>query len=739
MKRLIPILISLTVLVVGVGLRIADPKIVQTLRIAVFDSFQRIKPRAYQDAPVRIVDLDDATLEKMGQWPWPRTEVARLVDRLTELGAAVIVFDIVFSETDRTSPQSVLPLWPDTPEVEALRAQLDRIPDHDTILAEAIAKSRVVVTGFALNNDTLIRTPVLKKGYSFGGEDPLRWVRKYRGAVTNLPVLEEAAAGNGSFNLAFERDGIIRRYSTFSRLGDELYPTLGLEALRVVQGGRRGYQIKTAGASGEFSMGERTGIVKVKIKKFVIPTDQRGRMWIHFTRDVPERYIPAWRVFEPDFPREAVEGFILFIGTSAAGLKDQRPTPLNPVAAGVEVHVQALEQIILGWFMERPDWAPGAETLFLAGLGLLLIFLLPWVGALWCAILGGVATLGAFGVSWYAYDTLHMLLDPVYPSIFALLVYLVESLVSFLRTEAEKNQVRGAFGRYMSPALVEQLAENPEQLQLGGEIKDMTLLFCDVRGFTGISELFKGDPQGLTSLINRFLTPTTNDILARHGTIDKYMGDCIMAFWNAPLNDEEHAGHACDSALAMFDSVNELNATLEAEAKAADKRFIPINIGIGLNSGDCCVGNMGSEQRFDYSVLGDDVNLASRLEGQSKTYGVGIVIGENPYRRAENYAVIELDLIKVKGKNEAVRIFGLMGAPAMCDEPGFQALSERHAAMLDAYRGQDWAKARGLAAECRKLDGDIGGLYDLYDERIDVFEADPPGADWDGVFTATSK
>ena len=739
MKRLIPILISLTVLVVGVGLRIADPEIVQTLRIAVFDSFQRIKPRAYQDAPVRIVDLDDATLEKMGQWPWPRTEVARLVDRLTELGAAVIVFDIVFSETDRTSPQSVLPLWPDTPEVEALRAQLDRIPDHDTILAEAIAKSRVVVTGFALNNDTLIRTPVLKKGYSFGGEDPLRWVRKYRGAVTNLPVLEEAAAGNGSFNLAFERDGIIRRYSTFSRLGDELYPTLGLEALRVVQGGRRGYQIKTAGASGEFSMGERTGIVKVKIKKFVIPTDQRGRMWIHFTRDVPERYIPAWRVFEPDFPREAVEGFILFIGTSAAGLKDQRPTPLNPVAAGVEVHVQALEQIILGWFMERPDWAPGAETLFLAGLGLLLIFLLPWVGALWCAILGGVATLGAFGVSWYAYDTLHMLLDPVYPSIFALLVYLVESLVSFLRTEAEKNQVRGAFGRYMSPALVEQLAENPEQLQLGGEIKDMTLLFCDVRGFTGISELFKGDPQGLTSLINRFLTPTTNDILARHGTIDKYMGDCIMAFWNAPLNDEEHAGHACDSALAMFDSVNELNATLEAEAKAADKRFIPINIGIGLNSGDCCVGNMGSEQRFDYSVLGDDVNLASRLEGQSKTYGVGIVIGENTYRRAENYAVIELDLIKVKGKNEAVRIFGLMGAPAMCDEPGFQALSERHAAMLDAYRGQDWAKAGGLAAECRKLDGDIGGLYDLYDERIDVFEADPPGADWDGVFTATSK
>jgi adenylate cyclase len=270
-------------------------------------------------------------------------------------------------------------------------------------------------------------------------------------------------------------------------------------------------------------------------------------------------------------------------------------------------------------------------------------------------------------------------------------------------------------------------------------MKDMTLLFCDVRGFTSISELYKSYPQGLTSLINRFLTPTTNIILERLGTIDKYMGDCIMAFWNAPLDDDDHAGHACESALAMMDCIVDLNVTLKAEAEAEDKRFIPIKVGIGLNSGECCVGNMGSEQRFDYSVLGDDVNLASRLEGQSKTYGVDIVVGENTRQRAPGYATIELDLIKVKGKNEAVRIFALMGDPETCQDPAFQALADRHAAMLEAYRGQRWDEARALATECRQLDGKISGLYDLYDERFDDYEANPPGDDWDGIFVATSK
>ena len=738
MRGLFNTLIALGLLAVGLILRVSDPEIVRGLRLVVFDTFQRIEPRAYQSAPVRIVDLDDETLERLGQWPWPRTLVARLVSRLTELGAAVVVFDMVFAEPDRTSPNQVLELWPDTPAVKVLREQLARLPDHDRILAETIARSSVV-TGFVLTNGELPRRPVAKKGFAFGGDDPRQFLVPYTGAVTNLPEIEAAAAGNGSFNLVPDRDGIIRRVSTVLRLGDDLHPSLVLEALRVVQGGRPSFIVKSSGASGEFSFGEHTGINHVRVGAFVIPTNARGEMWLHYTRFVPERFIPAWKVLEPGFPPGAVEGFIVLVGTSAAGLKAQLPTPLNPVAAGVEVHAQALEQIILGDFLERPDWAVGAELIFLVVLGLLLIFLLPLVGALWCAVAGVIAAAGAFAFSWYAYEQLNWLFDPVYPSIFVLLIYLFESLVGFLHTEAEKRQVRVAFGRYMSPALVEQLAAHPETLKLGGEMKDMTLLFCDVRGFTAISEYYKSDPEGLTRLINRFLTPMTDLILARSGTIDKYMGDCIMAFWNAPLDDEDHARHACSSALAMMKGIRELNDELRAEAEAEGKRYLPINVGMGLNSGECCVGNVGSEQRFDYSVLGDNVNLASRLQGQSTIYGVDIVVGENTVERAGGFAAVEIDLIRVKGKSEAVRIYALLGEPEVGEGPEFKAFNERHQTMLAAYRAQQWQRARELLAECRKLNGGLDSVYELYDIRLVEFEVDPPGPQWDGVFVATMK
>ena len=738
MRRWLHILFPLALLAFGIGLRATDPDVVQGLRLIVFDTFQRLHPRTYQPANVRIIDLDDESLERLGQWPWPRTLVARLVTRLNELGAAAIVFDMVFAEPDRTSPDQVLSLWPDTPAVRAFRRYSDESPNHDRVLAAAIADANVV-TGFAFTYGNLPRKPAVKKGFAFSGDDPRRFLPAFTGAVVNLPEIENAAAGNGSFNMAAERDGIVRRMPTILRLGDDLYPSLMLEALRIAQGGGPTYIVKSSGASGERSLGEHTGINHVKVGAFIIPTDAQGRMWMRYTPFVPQRYVPIWRVLEADFPRDLVEGHIVVIGTSAAGLKDQRSTPLNLITPGVELHAQALEQIILNDYLERPDWANGAELVYLAILGLLLILLLPRVGALWCAVIGGSAIAAAFVFSWYAYTRVNWLFDPVFPSIFVLLIYLVESLIGFLRTEAEKRQVRNAFSRYMSPALVEQLAANPEKLQLGGEMKDMTLLFCDIRGFTSISETYKSDPQGLTRLINQFLTPMTDLILERRGTIDKYMGDCIMAFWNAPLDDEDHARNACASALAMMHRLDGLNEQLRAEAHAEKRRYIPIRVGIGLNSGNCCVGNMGSEQRFDYSVLGDDVNLASRLEGQSKTYGVDIVMGERTYLRVTDHATLELDLIKVKGKDEAVRIYALLGEADMHESDAFKALSECHQAMLDAYRSQHWQKARDLVAECRRLNGDLSGLYDLYDGRLDAYEANPPAPDWDGVFIATTK
>ena len=402
---------------------------------------------------------------------------------------------------------------------------------------------------------------------------------------------------------------------------------------------------------------------------------------------------------------------------------------------------RAFEQILDQDFIRRPDWAVGAEIIYMLIIGLALVFLLPRIGALACAFAGSAVVAGALGFSWYAYDAQRLIFDAVYPSVAVLGVYLSSSLINVMRTEAEKRQVRGAFSQYLSPALVEQLAQHPDRLQLGGETREMTFLFCDVRGFTAISEMYKANPQGLTLLINRFLTPLTDTILAREGTIDKYMGDCIMAFWNAPLDVSSHADHACASAMAMFEELEDLNDERRGEAAAAGEDFLPLNIGIGINTGECVVGNMGSKQRFDYSVLGDAVNLASRLEGQSKTYGVGTVVGPETAEQVDGrFATLELDLIAVKGKEEAVQIFALLGDASYAASHEFNALREVHDQMINTYRAQDWGRAETLLQQCRACtNGKLDELYMLYEQRIAEYRADPPGSEWDGVYIATSK
>ncbi|MFA6028283.1 MAG: adenylate/guanylate cyclase domain-containing protein [Elusimicrobiota bacterium] len=722
-------------LFVSLWARVGDLGLVERIQHKAFDVLQELRPRVYEDAPVLIADIDDESLARLGQWPWPRTQVARLIDRLDALGASSIAFDVIFAEPDRTSPSRILSVWPDAPELRSLRAAIGRLPDNDVVLGRAFASSRVV-TGFALSSESNAAVPAVKAAFAHAGDSPLSFIDDYPGAVTALPVLEKPAAGNGGISFVPERDGIIRRAPLIFRRGKTLLPSLSAEALRVAQGVPN-YAVKSSNASGEAAFGARTGISKVKIGSLVLPTDGKGRLWVYYTRRDPRRTLPVWKLFEKGFDPERVKGRIVFVGTSAAGLKDLRATPLDPAAPGVEVHANAAEQALLGVFLHRPDWAAGAEILYMLALGLLLLLLLPRLGAGWCAPLGFGGVLAACAISWRAFTVHRYLIDPVFPALTVLLVYMSSSLVSYLRSESERTQVKGAFSRYMSPALVEQLARHPEKLKLGGELREMTLLFCDIRGFTTISEQF--DPHGLTHFINRFLTPMTELILERQGTIDKYMGDCIMAFWNAPLDDAEHARNACRSALAMHARLKELNAEWEAEAKAENRRFIPVRIGIGLNTGPCCVGNMGSDQRFDYSVLGDDVNLASRLEGQSKTYGADTVIGPRTRECAPEYAALELDLIKVKGKTVPVRIHALLGGEELRADPAFRALEEKHGRMLAAYRSKDWDAAEALLEECRTAPFALKTLYDLYAGRIDVYRETPPPLDWDGSFAATSK
>ena len=730
-KRQMVYIIPALVLVACLGLRLEHPQFLQVFQLKLFDLYNQLHPREYQPVPVATLDLDDETLSRTGlQWPWPRSKLAEMLARLFNAGAKVVAFDVVFAEPDRTSPRQALSIWLNQPILDMDKLSLaarafskpiiDAIPDHDEAFANIIgqirdaAKDHGVVAGVVLTNDLGKNLPAVKAGFAINGDDPLPFLNNYAGAVVNLPDIEAAASGVGSFNLSPESDGIIRRVPTFMRIGTQLYPSLSLEALRVFQGAST-YILKSSGANLEENFGEATGMNHIKVGRLEIPVDGRGRFWVHFAKSAPERVIPLWKVFEKDFDPALVAGKILFFGTSAAGLKDLRTTPLNPAAAGVDVHVQTTEQILSGQFLERPDWADGMEKLFILVIGGLLILLTPRFGALPGASISLGTAIAATAMSWYLYTDRLLLIDPIYPGIAILSIYLASSTIMYLQTEAERERVRGAFSQYLSPALVEQLAREPDRLRLGGESRNMSFLFCDVRGFTSISESFKSNPQGLTRLINRFLTPLTDAILARQGTIDKYMGDCIMAFWNAPMEDPQHPQHACESALVMFEELEQLNQDLEAEARENGEEHKPLKVGIGVNTGDCVVGNMGSEQRFDYSVLGDAVNLAARLEGQSKNYGVGIVIGEDTEAMiGDEFATLELDLIAVKGKSEAVHIHTILGGGDMLQQQDYLAMKTQHTAMLDAYRQQDWAKARELVEECRSADGSFGELYDMY-------------------------
>ncbi len=876
LHRIIPLLILALVLV----LRVVDPAPIEQIRLLVFDTYQRLQPRIYDPRlPVRIIDIDDDSLARLGQWPWPRTVLARIVGRLSDMGAAVIAFDVVFAEPDRVSPDQVLRHWPTSPEIEALRRSSRNLPSHDRLFGQAIARARVV-TGFVLTHNATPRRPAAKGTFAHAGDDPKPFIPAFSSAVINLPELERPAQGNGSLNFLPGSDQIIRRAPLVFRIGDTLYPSLAAEALRVAQGAKS-YLIKSSGASGETAFGQHTGLNSIRIGQFIVPTDANGQTLMYYTGAQPGRSIPAWQILQDDFDADRVAGQIVLVGTSAAGLLDLRATPLNPATPGVEVHAQLIEQILAGDFLQRPDYAFGVELVYMLVLGLLLVVLLPLVGAWWSFAVGALASTAAIGTSWFAFTGAGWLFDPVFPTVRVFVVFLSATIISYLRSESEKRQVRDAFGRFLSPVMVERLAEHPEELKLGGEERNMSVMFSDIRGFTALAERFKDDPQGLTTLINRFLTPMTDEVLAFGGTIDKYIGDCLMGFWNAPLDDEHHAKNACHAALAMLQALDRLNAELAAESRtgggaaaatagndggaagegdapadsfehlklraeqgsaraqymlgkawrdgngvAADmveaarwfllsaeqdyakaqrhignryahgegvtqdavaaimwlnlaaghglvtaeasldevlrsaspedrneaerhirtwqprtdaNSVIRFAMGIGISTGNCVVGNMGSTTRFDYSLLGDPVNLAARLEGQTKNYGVGIIIGEGTRELAPEFAALELDLIAVKGRREAVRIYGLLGAREMAESEEFNVLSERHRQMLAEYRAQRWQAARDLIEDCAGRDGSLEKLYDVYRDRIGQYEQDPPGSNWDGVYVALTK
>ena len=691
------------------------------LRLTSFDTLQVLFPRVtLEDDPVIVIDIDDESLNRLGQWPWSRNALASLTDK-TQL-SAVTGFDIVFAEPDRTGSKELQEMYKQEPELVRI---LEKTADHDETFASSIKDHGTVVLGLAPNNNKTIYYDNQKFGLVTQGDDAKQFVPQYKGLQKNIALLEDASAGLGSMSIG-NNDSIVRTIPTFETINDKLIPSFPLELVRVAIGAST-YQIKSSNASSEEAFGEATGINHVKLGGLVMPTNPDGSLWIYPTPSKNLNIIPAWKVLNDEYDSSYFEGKITIVGTSASGLFDLRSNAIEQNVPGVTIVAQFVQQIFSNTFLKRPDWLLGLE--FLAGLviSVLMTIVIQRNGPV-----GGLAVfaLGNGSVvytSYYSFINHQYLVDPISPLVICLVAYLVITFFNFLFTELERSKVRTAFSQYLAPAMVEKLAQSSESLVLGGERKEMTFLFSDIRGFTAISEKYQKDPEGLTDLINQVLTVLSNEILATEGTIDKYMGDCIMAFWNAPTDQPDHRDRALQAAFAMQKALTNLNLDLERSEQDT------LSVGIGINSGQCIVGNMGSEDRFDYTVLGDAVNLASRLEGQCSHYGFEMILGEETAKTLQGHQIVELDMLAVKGKTEPVKIYTAL---ENFDQSNF---IEEHNQFLRFYRAKQWAEALDHIKKYQSQINEFGIYYDLFLRRIDELKENPPENDWQGVFVADFK
>jgi len=673
---------AVVTLIIMLSIRTIDPSFVESVRLRYFDQLVTSQPA--KNIPVNVVNIDEATLDKLGQFPFPRDYYADIIQNLYQHHAGLVVFNVLMSEKDRFKQDAVL------------GRTMQAFP---TVLPSVAGQK---------NKNESHGSPVQKVG-----QDPTGKVVTYPGLLSNVEPQSSVAAGVGIVNTFPEVDGVVRRMPLVIMAGDTLYPSLAMETLRLAAGDTR-IQVK---------IGDN-GVEALRVPKLSkINTDDLSRVWIDWS-STPKEY--SYTELPKSFNNEVV-----IVGLSAAGL-------VNPVGtARGEVWPQYLQAATLGTMLsgttiQRPSWADTAEIIALLIAGLIVIFISRWT----YAFIGVIAVLGGIHfLVLHIYSNYHYLIDVTWFICGTGLVYAHAYTVKFVSEFLQKQQIKKQFGSYLSPDLVAKLQRNPELLKLGGEEQELSIMFTDVRGFTSISEFYGKNVQGLTKIMNRYMTAMTKTILENDGTLDKYIGDAQMAFWNAPLDNTKHCKDAVKAALEMLGSLDGFNKEIAEEGTP------PFGMGIGINTGDVVVGNMGSEQRFDYTCLGDAVNLASRLEGQSKNYGVLIVLGPITAERVgDEYFTLPLDCIAVKGKKEGVNISTVFYNPPREQQPFWEHDREVHGIMLDYYRRQEWSKALALVEALKgKFNGQMDQYYNIWQERIKEMTNAGLSEDWDGVFRAQSK
>ena len=693
-------------------------------------------PRTVDDSVV-IVDIDEASLTAEGRWPWSRDKLAHLLDRLFQQYKVKLVgFDIVFAEPDESSGLKTLERLANNElqgnqefvnRLDVIRPQLD----YDGIFAETIQKYNVVL-GYYFN---------------FGDEDQVAKIGELPGALFdkadfqgkavqfltatgyggNIKTLQASALGAGHFTQQPDRDGVVRRVPMMVRYDDKYYGSLSLEMVR------RALGVDTVTTRFEKPLFEARGYPGLEwllIGKAGVPVDKNVKTLVPFRGGMGSfPYVPATDVLNGKADPNVMKDKIVLVGTSAPGLLDLRATPMEEAYPGVEVHANLIAGILSGNMLELPAYTVGAEVLMLlaVGIGMILagVLLSPLNTTLFTFI--GILVYIAFNHLVWAYG--HTVLPLASGIMMSLAMFLLNMSYGYFVETRGKRQITGLFGQYVPPELVDEMAKAPTQYSLAAESRELTVLFSDVRGFTTISEGLS--PSDLADLMNQFLTPMTEVIHRSRGTIDKYMGDAIMAFWGAPLNDTEHARHALEAGLEMIAKLDDINSQFRA------KGWPEISIGVGLNTGLMNVGNMGSSFRMAYTVIGDAVNLGSRLEGLTKKYGVRLIVSETTKDAVPEYAFRELDRVRVKGKAKPVAIYEPLGLAEQLD-PQWKKELKLFADTMRLYRAQQWDTAELNFVNLQR-GSKSPALYKVYAERVAHFRKAPPAADWDGVFEHESK
>ena len=680
-------IISFIVIILLCGIKFTNPWFLDVIRLKGLDSHQRQQEAIIIDNIVTI-EINNDTLAKYGQWPFPRGELADIVYNIYKAGANLVVLPMLFAEPDRHG--------------------------QDTLFENMLLTTPTIIG--QIPGDVTKGNPI-SRGVSAVGASWEGWLYRYPGAVGPLKSFADAALGVGMLIVSPEDDGVVRRVPLAVDIDGKVYPSMSMEIIRALSGDVS-YQIKTGAA----------GVEALRIPKYgITKTDANGNIWIDFKYKT--KVYPLYEEL-PD-----LSGKIVILTVTASGLGSVLATPVGNIY-GYDLLATSITTMMSGRNISIPYWGNIVELVGPFILSLIICIVVLKLRWLFGAILLPIMLGGIYYSSLQLFVKQGFLVDWTYPILTIFIVWAVSAFLRFMDEFKLRQQIKKQFEHYLAPAMVKKLQQSPDLLKLGGNTKELTLLFCDIRGFTPISEQYKTNPQGRTKLINRFLTPMTDIIMRNGGTVDKYMGDCIMAFWNAPLDVEDQRKRAIQTSHEMLEHLEILNKELKNE------KSLPIKVGIGLNTGEVVVGNMGSNQRFDYSVLGDAVNLAARLEGQSKNYGVQIVLGEETAKNMDkDFAMIELDEIAVKGKQDAVKIYTSLGQYKIINHSmNWVFAHNQHEKFLILYRQQSWVLALKFVSDLRdEFNGMLTNYYDIMKERIiELKETDLP-KDWDGVYRATTK